>query len=409
MNRSFFLFFLLFLIFRISEVGAISADSLFNKARSAAHGGNYEEALKTLDTLLESTPENSDALLLKGMIYLWQKKYDDSRKLLSEVVTSAPHYKDAWVALVKASLWSGDHTAACSTLHYADSVFGSDSLLLSLRDDACHPEKHESAEVTKQISELHLFGGTGISLFEKSYHRYPWAHFTGGIDLKKTRWGVGAVINAERRKYDTLTFYGAELQIAPRVAPLPNVVTTLYLSLSPYSLVDTVYASYSAKLECTAGLPGGIEVDGAARFGWYGDNFSPYYSLGAGKYLANYLIAGRLFVATLDRKAYLSGVATLRRFGKKNERHYLQAGFAMGRTPYDGGTLTPNGYLSFMEGQVKCALPLSVLSLVEPSLSVAGEQLVQKSDFNNDGSSDLRISEIRLRLSFFLIFHFKRG
>ncbi len=378
--------------------GATTTDSLFNLARTSAHAGRYAAALESVDAILAADSTNTDALLLKGLVFMWQKRFGKSIPLFKKITAISPGYRNAWVSLATSYERNGQRAQACSTCVAANERFKSDAELTTMLQKVCRradtttPARQPSG---RTLIEAHA--GAGATLFGNSYGRSPWGTFYGGVDISRIRWGVGTTVRAERRKYGELTLKGGEVEVAPRVKLLPKLTAGLRMSFSPYALADTLFAERGITAEVNGGLPGAVEVDGAACFRWYGLLFSPTWSCGIGKYWGNYLTGGRLFIATFEKQAFYSGVFEVRRFSSRQESSYGTVAFALGRTPYESGALTKNGYLSFIEAMCRARIPVGNGYSIMPSLSVAGEQVTQLNDNNNDGINDLRRSAVRIK------------
>jgi len=98
-------------------------DDVIARARAADSSGQRPQALAMLATHLSSTPRDVDARLVYGLMLSWDKRYDEARAELQQVLTQAPEYKDARVALMNVNWWSG-HTAEASDL--ASRILSSD-------------------------------------------------------------------------------------------------------------------------------------------------------------------------------------------------------------------------------------------------------------------------------------------
>ena len=79
---------------------AAGQDDILTKARAAATSGRAEDALRMLQSHLDEAPRDVDARLLYGLVLSWEKRYDEARPVLQQVLTQAPGYTDARVALM---------------------------------------------------------------------------------------------------------------------------------------------------------------------------------------------------------------------------------------------------------------------------------------------------------------------
>ena len=84
----------------VAPLCAAGQDDILTKARAAATSGRREEALRMLETHLGEVPRDVDARLLYGLVLSWEGRYDEARPVLQQVLTQAPAYTDARVALM---------------------------------------------------------------------------------------------------------------------------------------------------------------------------------------------------------------------------------------------------------------------------------------------------------------------
>ena len=73
----------------------------FLYARVLAWGGKIQLALKELDAMLYTSPDNVDFMLMKSRLLFWINKYDGAVVLLKTVVTIAPQNEEAWLLIFK--------------------------------------------------------------------------------------------------------------------------------------------------------------------------------------------------------------------------------------------------------------------------------------------------------------------
>jgi YaiO family outer membrane protein len=86
---------------------ASGQDDVITRARVADSAGQRAEALAMLKSHLASSPNDVDARLVFGLMLSWDKRYDEARTELRQVLLQAPDYKDARVALMNVDWWSG--------------------------------------------------------------------------------------------------------------------------------------------------------------------------------------------------------------------------------------------------------------------------------------------------------------
>ena len=106
-------------------------DELFALARSRALAGDYETARIICLKLLRDIPNFHDARALLGRTYAWQRRFDEARPILAELVRRAPDYPDGYVASMDVEIWSGHGEVALSIARNALSRFPGNADLLA--------------------------------------------------------------------------------------------------------------------------------------------------------------------------------------------------------------------------------------------------------------------------------------
>lgn len=392
-----------------AAVGAQSNDSLYALAKKRANAGRYNEALLMLERILFRDALHNDARMLEGHIYLQQNNFKKAQTTLQMVIDRDPDYRDAWVSLIHAYHLDGAQAKACSTSHKAEEYLGNSSVLQMQQKSVCTRDtvKTEKKRKKKRSAgkpvqpETVIFTKTGGSLYEKSYdpRRYPWAHMDAGVAMRCSRWGFASALHMQRRKYDEQTVLGIGIDLTPRYYFLPAFAAGLGFSWSPYFLFDSVFAEKALNVELAGDLPAGFRTEGAARFRWFGDRFSPTFSLGAQMRLWNYRLSAGMVLALSDGGGFVSGEGSFRRYSMKTDRCFTQAGIALGYSPYDRGSLITDGYAGFFEGSIVQKVHTGGRLSVLPGIAVAGEQFILDSDINNDGYSDHVVTPVRIRVT----------
>src|SRR5262245_5344696 len=77
------------------------------QARTLATTGRRAEALRLLTERLKSSPGDTDARTLYGIVSSWEGRWDQARDQLVQVLTIHPNHGDALTALINVELWSG--------------------------------------------------------------------------------------------------------------------------------------------------------------------------------------------------------------------------------------------------------------------------------------------------------------
>lgn len=87
-------------------------DKAYQLARSLAHRGQREEAIRLASHILWEVPGHVDAEILMGRLLSWRESYRESAALLEEAVRRHPSYEDAYAALLDTYFWSGEYLKA---------------------------------------------------------------------------------------------------------------------------------------------------------------------------------------------------------------------------------------------------------------------------------------------------------
>src|SRR5258708_5395319 len=82
-------------------------DNILARGRALFGQDQPQKALGLLNDYLKDNPGDSDARVLLGLIYSWDKRYDEGRKAFAIVLETDPDYKDAVLGLINLELWSG--------------------------------------------------------------------------------------------------------------------------------------------------------------------------------------------------------------------------------------------------------------------------------------------------------------
>ena len=87
-------------------------EARYGLARALSLSGERSEAISLYSDLLGEHPGDPDALVCRGRVYAWEKRYEEAEKDLKIVTENHPDYADAWSALGDVYLWSGHPESA---------------------------------------------------------------------------------------------------------------------------------------------------------------------------------------------------------------------------------------------------------------------------------------------------------
>ena len=91
-------------------------DKAYNTARKLAFDEDLHRSLLLGKYILSQTPRHADTEILMGRIYSWQKDFDESEKILKEVIRKYPKYDDGYAALLDTYFWANTNEKAIEIL-----------------------------------------------------------------------------------------------------------------------------------------------------------------------------------------------------------------------------------------------------------------------------------------------------
>lgn len=95
-----------------AETAPPSYEDLHRRAREAARSGDRAGAIALYGEILEGHPDDADALLGRGRVLGWEKRWAEAESDLLRAAGRSPGYADVWRALGDVYLWSDRHDSA---------------------------------------------------------------------------------------------------------------------------------------------------------------------------------------------------------------------------------------------------------------------------------------------------------
>lgn len=99
-------------------------DELLEQARTLIFDKKYNEGRKVAFRALEKYPNYADILILVGRSYAWEGKNDSANIYLERAIVASPEYTDGYVAYLDNLFWADDLTKAGELLSRAKSNLG---------------------------------------------------------------------------------------------------------------------------------------------------------------------------------------------------------------------------------------------------------------------------------------------
>src|SRR5687767_10635261 len=229
----------------LMAAGASAQDNVIARARAVDSSGQRPQALTILANHLSSTPRDVDARLVYGLMLSWDKRYDEARAELQQVLTQTPEYKDARVALMNVEWWSG-RTPQARDL----------AAQILTRDPGDPQARLMQQRLDARTRPWSVKTGYSVDAFNDGAD--SWHEFELSIARQMSR---GSVIvrgtNAARFGYrDQLI----EVEAYPRL----RAGTYAFLSVGTATHRD-LFPDYRAAVDLYQSLGGGVEVSGGYR------------------------------------------------------------------------------------------------------------------------------------------------
>jgi YaiO family outer membrane protein len=257
-----------------------SYDSLMQSARDAARNGERGRAIELYSRILADKPTDADALLGRGTVYSWEKRWAEAERDLKAVIERSPGYLDAYRALANTYLWSARFDEAEAVTRAWQEKKPGD------------PETGEMlARIAKSREAARVLPwelGVGYAVDDFSQNRN--SHRSFSVDLgRRFDWGKlivrGNAAHRFNRKDEQI-----ELDAYPRL--WNRAYAYLNVGFAPTA---TLYPERAWSAAIYQGFGKGWELSPGYRHMEFGANDIEIYSLGLGKYIGDYYAVVRGF------------------------------------------------------------------------------------------------------------------
>jgi YaiO family outer membrane protein len=288
---------------------ASAQDDIIASARAADASGQRPQALKMLASHLATTPRDVDARLVYGLILSWDRRYDEARTELQQVLVQTPEYKDARVALMNVEWWSG-HTAAASDL--ATQI---------LTRDPGNPQArlmHQRLEARTRPWQVK----TGYSLDSFNDGTDPWHEFEISVGRETPRGSIFV------RGIDAARFGYTDQLIEVEAYPSLRAGTYAFISAGAATRAD-LFPDYRAAFDLYQSLGHGVEVSGGYRRLQFSEPVSIYVGTST-KYVGQWALTERVFFVPGDESNSWSFHTESRRYLGSAGTSYVGATYSHG-------------------------------------------------------------------------------
>ncbi len=290
-----------------ASVGAQPVDVL-STARLAAQSGRRSEALAMLERHLTQHPDDVDARLLHGLVLSWEKRFDEARAELRQVLTTAPAYLDARVALMNVEWWSGNNRDAALL---ADAVLAVD------------PGNAQARLVRERVAQRPWAAQFTASHDRFSDDRDSWHEETLALS-RKTPAGP-LIVRASRANRFSLEDEQIEFEFYPVFRPGTSAFVSAGVSPD-----HRLYARNRFAFDFYQNVGKGTEVSAGYRRLRF-DEPSDIYLAGVTKYIRNWMVSAKGYrVPVADAERSTSAYIMARRYFGADGTSFAGGGYGRG-------------------------------------------------------------------------------
>ena len=313
--------------------GFVQAASVLTEARSMVTEGRSPEAIAFLNEHLKQQPEDLDARVLLGLIYSWEKHWDEGRQAFTVVLQADPDYKDAFLGLINLELWSGHPDRAKELAQQALAARPQDSdykLALAKVEAALSPPKAVAEQARRTpLSSVEPSWEVGIaqsSIFF-SDKRSSWEESAVDISRNFTAGWVTAT-------FSHANWFGENSNLID-LQSYPRLTKSAYGYFDvAFSPDGTLYTHRRFGAEIFQSLPHGFEASVGIRYMRFNDNVV-LYTASAGKYFGNYWLLGRTYVEPSNGYPTSTSFQLLARRYYADADHFIGIRLGEGASPFE--------------------------------------------------------------------------
>lgn len=338
-----------FLLFSLSLYSQqhLSADELFQKARTAAfEQKDYPTSIALAQQALEQAPGYTDISVFLGRLYTWSGDTEAARKVFTDLSEKNVQDEDFFLAYASLEYWNDQNSKAAEILDKGLAYHPQSEPLLLLKAKAetadrnyegadqtvaqllaLNPKNTEARELAAKINDLNAKNAIGIT--------YSFSHFDkqftddwhlAGISYKRVT-PLGSVIlkgNYANKFAESGTQF--EIEAYPKLSKM----FYLYVGAG-YSSDVGIFPKYRTGMSLNANLPKSYEAEIGYRQLYFTDNIW-LYTASVGKYYKNFWFNVRTYITPDDNNISHSYTGTVRYY-TKGAADYLAFQIGTGISP----------------------------------------------------------------------------
>ncbi|BFP43090.1 hypothetical protein FGF1_39350 [Flavobacteriaceae bacterium GF1] len=306
--------------FWVRSQGITDPDNSFLSARNIAFEGNRTVARDSLERILASYPDYTDAAILIAKTYTWDKDYNEARKRFNRILSVKRQKREAWLAAIKNELYSKNLNIALGLSNKALIYLREDKAIEELRNQVVFelnkkpPIQEKLKEENKNLKRKNgISVSTTIEIFDVVFDPM---YETSIAYQTQTKFGqILPRINYAQRFDQTGTQF--------EVDAYPTISKTFHGYLNYGYSNAVIFPKHRAGLELYAELPKAFEVSLGARHVRFTENNATIFTGSFGMYRGNYYVSARPFVSVRnDGQMGWAGNVLARKYGKDGNHFF---------------------------------------------------------------------------------------
>jgi len=312
----------------MAQTSQLSVDKQFSQARDAAFNeGNYEKARRMAYGALEVSPDYHGIRIFIANLYGWEGNYNDARKELQTVLQQDPKNRSAFEALINLESRSGALEQSLRVTDRALDAYPRDKEFMLQRASVLysHKEYAKSEQVYKTIMVMHYSSrkareGLDSARLMQMKHTVSISYRHDRFDEIFEPWNFWELQLSRQTKYGSVI---GRLQYANRFSTngvqfnldaYPSIANGLYAYISGGYSDSSIYPGFRFGFSLYKSLPFAFEIEGGVRYLNFSTSETYIYTSSLTKYRGSYMFTGRSYFVPSSTGNSLSGSLLVRRY-----------------------------------------------------------------------------------------------
>lgn len=336
------------------------SSEMFQFARKLALDGKRDEARAACKEILMEQPDYYDARILIGRSFAWDGNFEEARKELQLVLDQDFDNKDAILAMIDVEHWAKNLSKAIFYCEYGQSFYPSEEIFMIQKAKLLleKGEESKSLQSLNELLELHPESEEGRKMLAKyksarMKHKLIYQHdFERFSKPYLRRWHVSSFQLARRNNWGSVIgkvnlgdlvakgeeFWSKKVNKQFEVDAYPRISSWNYFYLNYGYSPDNLFPRHRAGAEWYQKLPAAFEVSAGFRYlrfqGDSGGKNVYIYTGSVGKYYRNYWFSFRTYLSPKNNNVSQSYWLISRRYLRDSE-NYIGLELGSGVSPDD--------------------------------------------------------------------------